>query len=330
MNRRDTVFALLALGAATAPLAAFAQEKGRVWRIGAVFTGTKSGSQLNQDAFFAGMKEHGYEVGRNFVYDVRYADGDPARVPALVDEVIVLKPDVLMGTSTGIAIEMKRKTATLPIVTGTTSDPVGSGLAQSLARPGGNVTGMAVQIHELSAKHIELMAEALPGMRRVAVLTHLAGEKHLWERYEELARTSAAAKSVTVEAHRVKSLDEIRQVFRALETRRVDALLVTPSPSINTLRREVVESAAKIRLPNIGFEDGWARDGGLMSYGPNFAEAHRRAAYFVDRIFKGAKPGELPIEQPTVFSFHVNARVAKTLGIKIPGPILLRADRVIE
>ncbi len=330
MNRRDAVCALLALGAANAPLGAFAQQKGKVWRVGAAYAGTKSGSQSTEGAFLAGMKEHGYEVGRNFVFDARYADGDVARYPALVDEVIALKPDVLMGTSTGLAIEMKRKTAVIPIVTGTTSDPVGSGLAQSLARPGGNVTGMAVQIHELSAKHIELMAEALPGMRRVAVLTHLAGEKHLWERYEELARTSAAAKGATVEAHRVKNLDEIRQVFHTLEKRRVDALLITPSPPTNILRRDIVESAAKIRLPSIGYEDGWARDGSLMSYGPNFAAAHRRSAYFVDRIFKGAKPGELPIEQPTVFSFLVNAKVAKAFGIKIPGPILLRADLVIE
>jgi putative ABC transport system substrate-binding protein len=189
---------------------------------------------------------------------------------------------------------------------------------------------MAVQIHELGAKHIELVAEALPRVRRVAVLTHLAGEKHLWERYEQLAQTAAAAKGVALETVRAKTRDEVQQAVSTMEKRQMGALLITPSPPINALRREVVEAAAAIRLPSIGFEDNWAADGGLMSYGPNFLAAYRRTAYFVDRIFKGAKPAELPIEQPTVFTFIVNARVAKAFGIRIPAPILLRADRVIE
>jgi putative ABC transport system substrate-binding protein len=330
MNRRRLLLAApawLALGRAGATLA---QQKGRIWRVGAVWTGSRDGQNPTQQAFLAGMKEHGYEVGRNLILESRYAEGDPKRYPALVDELIALAPDVLLGTSTGVAIEMKRRTSTLPIVTGTTSDPVGSGLAQSLARPGGNVTGMAVQIHELGAKHIELTAEALPRVRRVAVLTHLAGEKHLWERYERLAQSAAAAKGVAVEAIRVRNRDEVQQAVHTMEQRRAEALLITPSPPINALRRQVVEAAAKVRLPSIGFEDSWAADGGLMSYGPNFLAAYRRTAYFVDRIFRGAKPAELPIEQPTVFTFIVNARVAKAFGVRIPAPILLRADRVIE
>lgn len=330
MDRRDACFALLALGAAHAPLAALAQQSGKVWRVGAVWAGSRTGPNPTEQAFLDGMREHGYELGRNLILDSRHSEGNVARYAPLVEELIALKPDVLLGTSTGVAIEMKRRTATIPIVTGTTSDPVGSGLAQSLARPGGNVTGMAVQIHELSAKHVELMAEALPRVRRVAVLTHLAGEKHLWERYEQIAQESAAKKGAMVEPHRVKNSEEVQQAFRALEKRPADALLVTPSPPINSLRRQVVEAAAKLRLPSIGFEDSWAADGGLMSYGPNFLAAHRRTAYFVDRIFKGAKPAELPIEQPTVFTFVVNAKVAKAFGLKIPAPILLRADKVIE
>jgi putative ABC transport system substrate-binding protein len=330
MNRRRLLLAVPAWLALTHPGFARAQQKAKVWRVGAVWAAGRSGQNASEQQFLAGMKEYGYEIGRTLVFESRYADGDPNRYGPLVDELIALAPDVLLGTSTGVAIEMKRRTTTIPIVTGTTSDPVGSGLAQSLARPGGNVTGMAVQIHELGAKHIELVAEALPRVRRVAVLTHLAGEKHLWERYEQLAQTAAAAKGVAVDAVRVKNRDEALQAVRAMEKRQAGALLITPSPPINALRREVVEAAAAIRLPSIGFEDNWAADGGLMSYGPNFLAAYRRTAYFVDRIFKGAKPAELPIEQPTVFTFIVNARVAKAFGVRIPAPILLRADRVIE
>jgi putative ABC transport system substrate-binding protein len=330
MNRRRLLLAAPAWLALARAGAAVAQQKGRVWRVGAVWAGSRSGQNASELAFLAGMKEHGYEVGRNLALESRYAEGEPGRYAPLVEELVALAPDILLGTSTGVAIEMKRRTTTIPIVTGTTSDPVGSGLAQSLARPGGNVTGMAVQIHELGAKHIELVAEALPRVRRVAVLTHLAGEKHLWERYEQLAQSAAAAKGVTLEAVRVKSRDEVQQSVRAMEKREAGALLITPSPPINALRREVIEAAAAIRLASIGFEDSWAADGGLMSYGPNFLAAYRRTAYFVDRIFKGATPAELPVEQPTVFSFIVNARVAKAFGVKLPAPILLRADRVIE
>ncbi len=324
------MLALFAIGSGSIPLASFAQQIKKLWRVGFFLSGSRVTGNANEEAFLAGMRDHGYEVGRNLIVDTRYAEGNPARYPAIADELIALRPDVLLVTSTGNAVVVKRKTTTIPIVLGSVGDPVGDGLVQSLARPGGNVTGNSLQIFELGAKQIELMIEVLPRLRRVAVLTDLSQLKSARERYEQFANAAAAAKGLSLEEYRVDSPETIRQAFRTLETRRADALLINPSPPMNALRQEICKSAANIRLPIIGFTDDWARDGGLMSYGPSFVEAYRRAAYFVDRIFKGAKPADLPIEQPTMFSLVINARTAKALGIKIPGSILLRAERVIE
>ena len=321
--------AVIALGGAGWTSMSFAQQGGKVWRVGVVWAG-RSGDTANETAFLAGMKEYGYEVGRNLIVHTRHTEGEPAAIAKLVGEVIELKPDALLGTSTGVALEMKARTSTIPIVTGTTGDPVGSGLVTSLRRPGGNITGLALQIHELSAKHVELIAEMLPRLRRVAVLSDVSSEKTIREKYERIAGKAAAAKGITIEVYRINSPLEVREAFRSLDQRRADALLINPTPRFNVLRREICESAAKIRLPVVGFSDEWAEDGALLSYGPNFLEAYRRTAYFMDRIFKGAKAGDLPVEQPTRFSLVANARSAKALGVEIPGPILLRASRVIE
>jgi putative ABC transport system substrate-binding protein len=331
VNRRDAVFALFWLVAAAVPFTSLAQQRKRPWRVGIVWGGTKVTIKANEEAFLLGMKEHGYELRRDLIIDARYADGNPARYPALVDEILALRPDVLIGANTGVAIAMKSRSKIIPIVLGTSGDPVGDGLVQSLARPGGNVTGVSLQLVDLGAKHIEIMAELLPRIRRVALLQDLSGAtRSAREKYEQLARAAAAAKGLLLEVHRVDSLEEIRQTFRTLETLGVDALLIGGSPRFNALRREICESAANIRLPSIAFTDDFAQDGALVSYAPSFVEAIRRTAYYVDRIFKGAKPAELPIEQPTKFSLVINARTAKTLGITIPQSILLRADRVIE
>jgi len=327
MNRRDWVIAVATLAATSAPFASFAQRKQRIWRVG--YFSSAVGGTYN-DAFLAGMKEYGYEVGRNLTVEARYAKGDPSRYPALADELIALRPDVLLVSSTGNAIVMKAKTTTIPIVLGAVGDPVGSGLVESLARPGGNVTGNSLQLVELGAKQIELMVEVLPRLRRVAVLTDLSQRRAARERYEQVANAGAAAKGLSLEVHRVDGAEAVRQAFQKLEAQRADALLINPSPPLNVLRPEICKRAANIRLPTVGFSDEWARDGALMSFGPSWVQAYRRAAYFVDRILKGARPADLPIEQPTKFNLVVNARTAKTLGIQIPQSILLRADRVIE
>ncbi len=329
MNRREAIACMFALGAA-APLESLAQKSGKVWRVGAIFGGAKVTNNPVEQAFLAGMREQGYEVGRNLALDVRYAEGDLARYPALVDEIIALKPDVLLGANTGAALAMKRKTTTIPIVLGTSGDPVGDGLVQSLSRPGGNVTGVSLQLGETSAKHIELMGELLPRMRRLAVLLDAAGAKAQNDTYLRLAREIGAAKGLALEVHQVGKPDELRQAFQRMEKQRLDALLIVLSPRFFYMRAEIARQALAARLPSITFVDEYANAGGLMTYGPSFVEAMRRAAYFAHRIFKGAKPSDLPMEQPTKFSLIVNAKTAKTLGVKIPNSILVRADRVVE
>lgn len=330
MNRRDTVLALVALGAASVPFASLAQQKKTMSRVGFFLSGSSRTGNAYEHAFLAGMKDHGYEVGRNLIVDTRYAEGDPARWPAIADELIALGPDVLVVSSTGNTIVVKSKTAKIPIVMGSVGDPVGDGIVESLARPGGNVTGNSLQLVELGAKQIELMAEMLPRMRRVALLVDLSQPRSQKDRYEQIANAAAAAKGFALEAHRINSREEVSQVFRNLETRQADALVIGPAPRFNVLRPEICQSAANIRLPIIGFSEEWPQDGALMSLSPSWVEAYRRAAYFVDRLLKGTKPADLPIEQPTKFDFVINARTAKALGVKIPGSILLRADRVIE
>jgi len=330
MNRREAVLALAALGATSTPFAARSQGKGKIWRVGIIFAGHARVNNTLEGAFLAGMKQYGYEVSRNLVVDVRYADADPARYPALAEELIALKPDVLLGSSAGVSLAFKRRTSVIPIVICTVSDAVGLGLAKSLARSGGNVTGLSMQLHELSGKHMEILGELLPSLRRVALLTDLTQPKVLSEPYERLAKVSTDAKGMELSVHRVDGVEQIRDALRSMATRRVEAVLLNPSPRFNALRGEIIRGASTGRLPSIGWEEAYAQDGGLMSYGPSFLEAYRRVAYFVDRIFKGETPSDLPIEQPTKFNLVVNTKAAKALGIGIPGAVLVRADRVIE
>jgi putative tryptophan/tyrosine transport system substrate-binding protein len=330
MNRRDTLVRIGALSAAGWLPASFAQGSGKVWRVGAVAAGNDAASTPLLDAFVAAMGEHGYRVGQNLILDVRYARGDPTRYLPLAEELIALKPDVLLGTGAGVALAMKGRTATIPIVMCTVSDAVGTGLVQSLARPGGNVTGLSMQLHELGAKHVEFMSELLPQARSVALFTDATQPWALSESYERLAKTAAAAKKVAVNVHRIGAPDELRRAFRFLEMEKADALLSNPSPRFNSLRSEIIKGAAALRLPTIVWTDELAESGALASYGPSFSHAYRRVAYFVDRIFKGARPADLPIEQPTKFSLAINKRTAAALGLRIPQSVLLRVDRVIE
>jgi ABC-type uncharacterized transport system substrate-binding protein len=330
MNRCGTLCALVALGCASLPHAAHAQPAEKVWRVGNVNGVSAPVAKPYEDAFLSGMKERGYVVGRNLIFDTRHADGDPARYPALVDEVVALRPDVLVGANTAVALLMKSRTRTIPIVLATSGDPVGDGLVQSLARPGGNVTGVSLQLSEVGAKHIELMGELLPRMRRVALLTDPSASKVQIEQYEKLATAAAAAKGYGTQIYHIHSRSDIREIFRRMEAQRPDALVLFLSPRLNAFRRELSQRAIELRLPSIAHQDGFAQDGGLMSFGPSFVEGWRRVPYFVDRILKGTKPADLPIEQPTKFTLLINAKTAKALDLTVPGSILLRADRVIE
>lgn len=330
MNRRETLLGLAALSAVGAPFPALAQKRERTWRVGVVYGGSSLTSGPYREAFLAGMKERGYEVGRNLIFDARYADAKPERYAPLVDEILTLKPDVLIGSNTPVALEMKRKTATVPIVLATAGDPVGDGLVQSLARPGGNVTGNSSQVVELGAKHIEVLTDLLPEMRRVVLLLDASESRQQIQAYQKHIGAATATKGLALDVHQVTGIDELRQAFRRIEGQRADALVLMPSARLNSLRREISQSAAAIRLPSISFIADYPEEGGLMSYGPSWVDLNRRAAYFVERILNGAKPGDLPIQQPTKFDLVINARIARVLGIIIPQSLLLRADRVIE
>jgi len=329
VNRREAITALISLGAASATCNSIAQAPDRLWRVGVVGAGSKAIGKPLLESFLAGMEGYGYRLGRNLALDARYADGDAARYPALVEEIIALKPDALLGSSAGVTIAMRGKTSTIPIVMCTVSDAVGAGLAQSLARPGGNVTGLSMQLHELGGKHIEVMAELLPQARAVALLTDAAQPWPLSEAYERRAKAAAAPRKLAVTVHRVAGADELRRAFRFLELDKADALLLNPSPRFNSIRRDIMQGASMLRLPSVGWAEELVESGGLASYGPSFSQAYRRVAYFVDRIFKGTRPADLPIEQPTRFSLTVNSRTAKALGIRVPQSILLRAERII-
>jgi len=330
MNRRDALVTIGALGAAGWLPASFAQGGTRVWRVGAVAAGSDVDGAPLLDEFVAAMGEHGYRSGQNLILDVRYAKGDPTRYLPLAQELIALKPDALLGTNAGVALAMKGRTSTIPIVMCTVSDAVGTGLAQSLSRPGGNVTGLSMQLHELGAKHVEVMKELLPQTRTVALFTDATQPWALSESYERLAKAAAATKKMAVNVYRVGGPDELRRIFRFLEVEKADALLLNPSPRFNALRADIIQGATALRLPSVAWTDDLVQGGGLASYGPSFVAAYRRVAYFVDRIFKGARPADLPIEQPTKFSLAINKRTAGALGLKVPQSILLRADRVIE
>lgn len=333
MNRRSALLALLALAVfafGSQPFATLAQPAQRPWRVGVVYGGSPLTSGPYQEAFLSGMKERGYEIGRNLVFDVRYADAKPERYPALVDEILALRPDVLIGASSPVALQMKAKTSTIPIVLSTAGDPVGDGLVQSLARPGGNVTGNSSQVVELGAKHIDVLAELLPRMRRVVLYLDLSEPPRQIEAYDRFVRSAAAARGLLLEVERVAGREDIRRSFQRMEANLPDALMLMPSARLNSMRREISQAAAHARLPSISFIEDYAQDGGLLSYGPSWIELNRRVAYFVDRIFKGARAGELPIEQPTKFSLVINAKTARSLGVEIPKAMLLRADRVIE
>ncbi|HEX5611228.1 MAG TPA: ABC transporter substrate-binding protein [Burkholderiales bacterium] len=330
MNRRSALSLCLAVVTGSLSGVSLAQPKARTWRVGIVWGGSPATIKVSEDAFMAGMKEHGYEVGRNLVVHSRYSEGNPSRYRGLIDEVLAAKPDALLAANTGVAILMKERTATIPIVLGTSADPVGDGLVQSLARPGGNVTGISLQLAGISGKHIELLSELLPGMRRVGLLLDLSQPKTQLEQYERHARVAATAKELRLEVVPIDRAEQIRGVLDSLRGRGTEALVIGLSPRFNALRRQIAQHANEVRLPAIGFSDEYTEEGGLISYSPSFVLAIRRTAYFMHRIFQGAKAGDLPIEQPTVFSLVVNANTATSLGLKIPQAILLRADRVIE
>jgi putative ABC transport system substrate-binding protein len=330
MNRRTFLFGLT-LGALSAPLASEAQQAAKVPRIGWL-ANNLAATPHTHEAFRQGLRDLGYVEGRNLVIEYRDAEGKLERLPALAAELVALKVDVIFaGGGTLPALAAKQATRTLPIVFADAADPVTSGLVTSLARPGGNVTGLFSLFAELVSKRLELLKQAVPGVSRVAVLWQPGG---LPERTEKDmlkgAEVAARALGVRVQFVEARGPAEFDGAFSEMTRARAGALTVLGTPMFITGRRRLVDLAAKNRLPTVFSGRDWVDAGGLMAYGPNVPDLFRRAATYVDKILKGAKPGDLPVEQPTKFELVINLKTAKALGLTIPQALLIRADEVIQ
>jgi putative ABC transport system substrate-binding protein len=309
----------------SAPVLTNAQPTGKIPRIGILRPGSPPDPFV--DAFRQGLRELGYVEGQNVHIEYRWAQGKDERLPSLAADLVRLKVDTIVASGSQ-ALEARRASTTIPIVMPVATDPVGSGLVASLARPGGNVTGLAFQSEELPGKWVELLTEAIPGVSRVAVLWHDAAVDS-----GQLTVTEAAARSLRVELRAVKvhRPDDLETALGEARKGRAEALIVLGSPFFFAHRARLVELAAKHRLPAMYFQREFVvGSGGLMSYGPNLRDLFRRAATYVDKILKGAKPADLPVEQPTKFELVVNAKTAKALGLTIPPSVLARADEVIQ
>ena len=318
-----------AVGASLAiPWFAIAQPAGKLARIGVVLPGSAPVAQPFYDTFVRGLRALGYVEGSNLVLKVRYAEGDTARIPALLQDTVAERPDVIVTVGAAAALHAKAATNTIPVVVATASDLIEAGVVRSLARPGGNITGLSDLVDEVTAKRVELTREMLPKASRIALLidpTFPAAK-----RMERRAREVASARQFQLVPLYALNQQELSEVLRGLKKARVDALVIGGSALHATFAKVIVDAANASGVPVIHYWPGTAEAGALASHGPNAFDNFRRAATYVDRILKGAKPADLPIEQPTTFELVINMKTAKALALKIPKSILLRADRVIE
>jgi len=326
MNRRDTVVALLAIAAA--PLAAHAQQAGKVYRIGMLETRSIVLNAANTDAFRQGLRELGYKEGQNLEIAYRSSDGRDERFPGLASELVRQKVDLIVTRGTPAALAAKNATGTIPVVMAASGDPVASGIVTSLARPGGNVTGLTSGITESYPKRVELLGELVPRAKRIAAIFNMGNPSvpPQWSIVE------ASARSLGIEPQLldVRRPEDLRKAFDAAAKHRAEALVVGLDSVTQANLRPIAELAAKQRLPSIYPAIDYANVGGLITYGSSDVHMYHRAATFVDKIFKGAKPTDLPVEQPTKFELVVNLKTAKALGLTIPKELLFRADRIIE
>jgi len=302
-----------------------AYTESKIPHVGILFIGGRD--QPHLEAFKQGLRERGYLEGKNILLEYRYADGKEDRVRELAAELVRLRVDVIVVTADVSAQAAQEVTKTIPIVM-TTGDPVSWGLAESLARPGGNVTGLTVLLADLSGKRIEILTETLPKMTRVAAL---------WSPREKVAtgvfqQTKAAAQgfSLQLKSYEVNTIEDIEQAFTEMTKVRPNALVVLLTPLVTLHSKRIVELALQQHLAGIYPTRQFAEEGGLMAYGPLIGDLYRRAATYVDKILKGAKPAELPVEQPTKFELVINLKTAKQIGLTIPPNVLARADRVIR
>jgi putative ABC transport system substrate-binding protein len=305
-----------------------AQQPKKIHRIGYLSGIDAATHSTRSEPFRQALRERGYIDGQNIAIEYRYAEGKLDRLPELAAELVRLKVDIIVSSAPPPTRAAKGATTTIPIVMAFDDDPVGSGFVASLARPGGNVTGLSSLAPEISGKLLELLQETVPKLSRVAVL----GTSTVPQYAQVVKEIELAAKAFGVKDQYLDVLNanDIETAFRAASKGRADAVVVLGSPFLNSHRTQIVKLAAKSRLPAIYARPEYVEEGGLMTYGVNINDLFRRAATYVDKILKGAKPADLPVEQPTKFEFIVNLRAAKQIGLTIPPNVLVRADRVIN
>jgi putative ABC transport system substrate-binding protein len=319
---------VIALALVVGGAVAQAQQPTKIHRIGILSGSSASFFSARVEAFRQRLRQLGYVEGKNILIEYRFAEGKRERLPDLVAELVRLKVDVIVTVGVPAAQAAKKASGTIPIVFAGASDPVGTGLVSSLAQPGGNITGLSLMVPDLDGKRLELLKDAFPKATRVAFLWQPGGARGNLP----LTDMEAAAKALGLEllSLEVRSLDDFEGAFARAKKERAQALITTTGERINTQQRQVLGFEAKNRLPAMYHYSEFVEAGGLMSYGPDNTDVWRRAVDFVDKILKGAKPGDLPIEQPTKFEMLINLKTAKQIGLTIPQKVLARADRVIR
>src|SRR5262249_37992762 len=327
MSSRREFITLLGGAAAAWPLAARAQEPRRLPTIGVLGPNTRSVDSQRVAAFMERLRELGWTENRTVAIEYRWGEGRDERFAQIAAEFVRRNVDVIVTSGTPPAIAAKRATAVIPIVFAAAGDPVDTGLVASLARPGGNVTGLSIQQTDLAGKRLEMLREILPGLRTLAILTDIGSPNSVLEMRE--AQAAARTLGLDVVTSEVREAEDIAPAFEALKGR-ANALYVCAAPLLTTNRIRINTLALGVRLPTVHTFREYAEVGGLMSYGPNVPDLFRRAAEYVDKILRGAKPSDLPVEQPTKFDLVINLTTAKALGLEIPPTLLARANEVIE
>jgi putative ABC transport system substrate-binding protein len=325
MQRREFLTIFSGVAAALWPLPLSAQRPTKIPRLGMLLYSTLRGDP-NTEAFHRGMRELGYIEGQNITFEYRFAEGNPERLPELAADLVRLKPDIIFALGGDVAPEASKATQTIPIAFAVSTDPVRSGLVASLARPGGNATGVTFLLDDLASKRLGLLKEAAPHVSRLAFLFN---PDHVDNELREAER-AAAALEVKLHLAEVRSSSDLDLAFDAATRAGVDALYVVSSRQTVANIERIADFAAKNRLPLAGGWGAWAQAGALLSYGPNVGEMVRQSAVYVDKILKGANPAELPVQQPVRFELVINLKIAKALGLAISESLLVRADKVIE
>jgi putative ABC transport system substrate-binding protein len=327
MRRREFI-ALLGGAAAAWPLTARAQPGGKLRRIGMLETVSAAANAANFDAFRRGLRELGYVEGQTVAIEYRSADGRAERFPALANELVRLPVDVIVTRGTPAALAAKQATATIPVVMAAIGEPLGIGVVASLAHPGGNVTGFSAFVTELSGKRVEVMKEAFPGVARAGFLNNMSNPvaPPQWE----ATRVAARALGVAVELLDVRAREDIPRAFAAAADGKLGALLTGVEAVTQAHAPLIIEEVARLRIPAIYASREFVDAGGLMTYSVSYPHLYRRAAGLVDKIFKGARAGDLPVEQPTKIDLVINLKTARALGLEVPPSLLARADEVIE